>query len=147
MIHRLLFEGQINIQRRTYVWNMLSSMFYSVQSALFLLVATRVTGEAEAGSFIILFTVAQTLNTVGNYNIRDFQVSDVREEYGFPVYLTTRLITCAVMLALAMAYCFWKHLSSRGQHTAEAPWKGAAAERQLLTGYRSDRRRVYELQS
>ena len=112
MIHRLLFEGQINIQRRTYVWNMLSSMFYSVQSALFLLVATRVAGEAEAGSFIILFTVAQTLNTVGNYNIRDFQVSDVREEYGFPVYLTTRLITCAVMLALAMAYCFWKHLSS-----------------------------------
>ena len=112
MIHRLLFEGQINIRRRTYVWNMLSSMFYSVQSALFLLVATRVAGEAEAGSFIILFTVAQTLNTVGNYNIRDFQVSDVREEYSFPVYLTTRLITCAAMLALAAAYCFWKHLSS-----------------------------------
>lgn len=111
MIHSLLFEGKINIQRRTYLWNMLSSVFYSIQSALFLLVATRVAGKAEAGSFILLFTVAQTLNIVGNYNLRDFQASDVREEYSFPDYLTTRVITCGLMLALTIGYCVWKHLS------------------------------------
>ena len=114
MIHHLLFDGQINIQRRAYLWNMLSSFFYSIQSALFLLIATRVAGKTEAGSFILLFTVAQTLNTVGNYNLRDFQASDVKEQYSFPTYLTTRLITCGAMMLLAVGYCLWKQLPAEG---------------------------------
>ena len=57
MIHHLLFNERVNIQRRAYLWNMFSSLFYSIQSALFLLIATRVAGEAEAGGFILLFTV------------------------------------------------------------------------------------------
>lgn len=112
MIHHLLFNERVNIQRRAYLWNMLSSLFYSVQSALFLLIATRVAGEAEAGGFILLFTVAQTLNTVGNYNLRDFQASDVKEEYSFSTYFTTRVITCALMMILAVTYCLWKQLSA-----------------------------------
>ncbi len=112
MIHRLLFEGNINIQRRTYIWNMISSVLYSIQSAVFLLFLTRAAGSTEAGSFILLFSVAQTLNAVGNYNLHEFQASDVREEYSFPTYLTTRILTCGVMLILAIGYCFWKKLST-----------------------------------
>ena len=110
MLHRLLFEGRINISRRAYIWNLVSSITFSIQSALFLLVLTRMGGEREAGAFIILFTVAQTLYAVGTYNIRDFQVSDIHEEYRFPAYYTTRIITCTAMLLLAVAYSMWKRL-------------------------------------
>lgn len=113
MLHKLLFEGKINIQRRAYIWNIVSSVMFSMQSAVFLLVLTRVGGEREAGAFIILFTVAQTLNTVGNYSIRDFQVSDIREEYSFASYYTTRIITCAAMVLLACSYALWKGLDGR----------------------------------
>lgn len=112
MLHKLLFEGRININRRAYAWNLVSSITFSIQSALFLLIITRLGGEKEAGSFIILFTVAQTLNAVGNYNIRDFQVSDIHEEYRFSSYYTTRIITCVLMALLALAYCAWKGLSA-----------------------------------
>lgn len=110
MIHRLLFKGKINIDRRAYLWNLVSSMAFSLQSALFLWIAARVSGAAEAGAFIILYTVAQTLYSVGNYNIRDYQVSDVRNEYGFQTYYTTRWITGLAMLALALGYCLYKRL-------------------------------------
>ncbi len=116
MLHKLLFEGRININRRAYAWNLVSSITFSIQSALFLLIITRLGGEKEAGSFIILFTVAQTLNAVGNYNIRDFQVSDIHEEYRFSSYYTTRILTCVLMALLAVAYCLWKGLS--GARTA-----------------------------
>lgn len=113
MLHKLLFEGKINIQRRAYIWNLASSITFSIQSALFLLVVTRIGGELDAGAFIILFTVAQTLNAVGNYNIRDFQVSDIHEEYRFASYYTTRILTCTAMLLLSVAYAIWKGLDGR----------------------------------
>lgn len=111
MLHRLLFEGKINIVKRTYVWNLVSSLLFSIQSAIFLLVAKRVAGEDEAGVFIILFTVAQMLTSLGNYNIRDFQVSDIHEEYKFSTYYAARLSTECVMMAVAVCYAFTKRLS------------------------------------
>ena len=96
------------------MWNLVSSIAFSVQSALFLWVATYVAGAVDAGLFIFLFSVAQTLNAVGNYNARDFQVSDVLEEYSFPTYYTTRWITCAVMLLGAVAYSLIKGLNATG---------------------------------
>ena len=111
MIRRLLFDGEININRRAYLWNLVSSMAFSLQSALFLWFANRFSGTAEAGSFILLFTVAQTLYSLGNYNIRDFQVSDIRGEYSFATYYSTRWITSLIMLLIAIGYCAFKRLN------------------------------------
>lgn len=114
MIHRLVFEGNINIQRRAYIWNAISSIVFSVQSALFLLIATRISGETAAGGFIILFTVAQTLNSIGNYNLRDFQASDLHEDYSFHTYYTTRWLTCILMVLVAAGYGLYAHLDKNG---------------------------------
>ncbi len=114
MLHRLLFDEKANITKRTYTWNLVSSLLFSVQSAVFLLVAKRVSGETDAGVFIILFTVAQTLTSLGNYNIRDYQVSDIHEEYKFSTYYTARLLTESVMLVAALGYAFIKKLDVSG---------------------------------
>lgn len=111
-MENLLFHRNVNITRRAYIWNLISSVSFSIQSALFLLVVTRAGGEIEAGSFIILFTIAQTLSTVGNYNLRDFQVSDLKREFSFSDYFSTRIVTCLVMTLLSLAYAFWKHLDA-----------------------------------
>ena len=110
MLHKLLFEGNVNIARRTYIWNLASSLTFSFQSAIFLLVANRVAGESEAGVFILLFTVAQTINAIGNYNLRDFQASDVKEEYSFATFYTTRLLTCILMALVGVWYTIYKGL-------------------------------------
>lgn len=110
MIYRLLFKGDININRRSYLWNLISSVTFSIQSALFLWLVTKISGATDAGAFIILYTVAQTLNSLGNYSIRDFQVSDIRDEFSFKTYYTARWVTCLSMLFLATIYCYYKKL-------------------------------------
>ncbi len=114
MLHRMLFEGKKDIVKRTYVWNLVSSLLFSAQSAVFLLVAKRVSGETDAGAFIILFTVAQMLTSLGNYNIRDYQVSDIHEEYSFGTYYTARLTTECVMMLAAVLYAVFKKLDTQG---------------------------------
>ena len=44
---------------------------------------------------------------VGQYGIRKFQASDIREEFAFSEYVGNRVITCAVMLVISLAYCFY----------------------------------------
>ena len=110
MLRKLLFEGNINIARRTYIWNLASSITFSMQSAIFLLVANRVSGNTEAGIFILLYVFAQNINAIGNYNLRDFQVSDIKEEYSFATYYTTRLLTCILMALVGVGYVCIKGL-------------------------------------
>lgn len=110
MLRKLLFEGNINIARRTYIWNLASSITFSMQSAIFLLVANRVSGNTKAGIFILLYVFAQNINAIGNYNLRDFQVSDIKEEYSFATYYTTRLLTCILMALVGVGYVLIKGL-------------------------------------
>ena len=111
MLNRLLFPEKVNIQRRAYVWNLTASALFALQSALFLLVITRTGGETEGGQFIILFTVAQMLYSVGNYSMRDYQVSDLQEAYSFPTYYATRTVTVTAMILAAAGYCVGKQLT------------------------------------
>lgn len=105
---RWLFTSPEHVERRAYLWNFASSITFSFQSALFLLIATRAGGETEAGAFIILFTTAQMLNAIGNFSVRSFQVSDLKGEYSFSTYYTTRCITCFAMVLAAAGYCLQK---------------------------------------
>ena len=111
MLKRFLFGKAENASKRAYFWNMVSSIVFSIQSALFLLVVTRAGGAEDAGRFMIYFTVAQTLSSIGGYSIREFQVSDLREEYPFAAYYTTRWVTGITMLAIAAGYGILKGLN------------------------------------
>ena len=42
---------------------------------------------------------------VANYGVRTFQVSDLDEEHSFSDYQINRWITCALMVAVGVAYC------------------------------------------
>lgn len=110
MLRKLLFPEKVNILRRAYIWNLIASGAFAAQSALFLLVITRTGGETEAGSFIILFTVAQTLYSLGCYNMRDYQVSDLKGDYPFSTYYTARILSCGAMILAAAGYAIWKQL-------------------------------------
>lgn len=80
------------------LWNLVASTEYSMQSALLLLVVTRFGGLYDAGVFTIAFTLAQMLAVVGNYNMRGFQVSDMKQEYSYAVYQTSRIISNIIMI-------------------------------------------------
>ena len=93
-----------SIIRRTYIWNFAANVVYSVQSAVLLIVITRCGNLFEAGVFSIIYANTHMLSSIGNYNMRNFQVSDARNEYSFRNYWTSRLLSCGIMLAVGCVY-------------------------------------------
>lgn len=106
MISKWLLGDKEKALRNGTIWNTIASAEYSLQSALLLLVVTRVGGLTQAGIFTITYTVAQMMATIGSYAMRDFQSSDIQHEYSFAAYWTSRIITNMVMVFLCMGYAF-----------------------------------------
>lgn len=62
------------------------------------MVTSKFIGVAQAGVLSLALTVGNQLVTIGFYNIRTFQVSDVTEKYKFSDYCMLRAVTVSAML-------------------------------------------------
>lgn len=90
--------------REKFLWNMAGSMCNALSSMVLLSFVTRAAGSVSGGIFSLAFSTAQLLSTIGCFETRVLQATDVREKYRFPVYLTFRLLTCLAMMAGAAGY-------------------------------------------
>lgn len=93
-----------NIDRESFVWNMTGSMLMAFQSVIMLMFLTRVLGLREAGIFTIAYANANLFLTIGKYGMRNFQVSDVREQFSFYEYRISRYITMLLMIIVSGVY-------------------------------------------
>ena len=91
--------------RRDIFWNTWGSSASAIASAIFVLGTTRISGAHMGGLFSIAFSTAQMLLMLGNYGMRVFQVSDSEPEFSFREYLTSRVITCFLMLLAGQVWC------------------------------------------
>ena len=94
-----------NIERSSYLWNMINAMLSAGESPMMTLVLTRSQGVYDAGIFSIAYAVGTLMLYVGQYGFRKFQSSDIREKYSFAEYYGIRIITCVVMMIAALLYC------------------------------------------
>lgn len=93
-----------NIGKDSLVWNMVGSMIMAFQSVIMLMILTRVLGLNEAGIFTIAYANANLFVTIGKYGMRNFQVSDVSEQFLFQEYLISRLFTTFIMILVSVIY-------------------------------------------
>lgn len=103
-IAKLLYGNDNNIGKKSILWNMAASMVYSFQSAILLLVVTRVAGLAVGGVFSIAYTVSQMFASIGSFSMRDYQVSDTNYKYSYSTYMTSRIITVTLMWFICLGY-------------------------------------------
>ena len=103
---RILFGSDIGHapDSRTYAWNLASSIAYSAQSALLLLVVSRFGGLEAAGRFSIYYITTTMLASVGSYSMRNYQVSDAKQVYSFGTYLGSRFATSVLMMVMCLGY-------------------------------------------
>lgn len=100
MIRKLFLpQGQKNRLQRTYIWSVLSGGLYSTSTFLMFWITTLLCGPYEAGIFTMAMSVGQQLVTIGYFNVRTYQVSDVRQVYSFSDYFLFRVSTCLMMAA------------------------------------------------
>ena len=100
---------------RDYFWNTASSLMGSLSMVLMLIVVTRAAGIAAAGVYSLATAVGQQFKTVGAYEVRPYQATDVRHRFSFGTYYATRLVTLVVMVVGIVAYAL---VTGKGQQSA-----------------------------
>ena len=101
-------RGQLG---RDYLWNTAASLMSSLAVVIMGVAivrsgATESFARAQYGLFTLALAIGQQYQTVGLYEVRTFHVTDVRRRFDFGTYLSTRLLTCLVMVGL-IAYHSW----------------------------------------
>lgn len=85
-------------ERKTLLWTVLSGCVYALSSVVFLMVVSRALGDTAAGVYATASMMALQLITVGRFSVRNFQVSDVHDEYTFSEYYSFRCLSCGLMI-------------------------------------------------
>lgn len=96
-------NGQ-NQARKNVIWNMIGSFIFALASIVLFAAATRATGEYWGGIFSIAFTTGQILLTIGYYEVRPFQVTDMKYQYSFQEYFSLRCMTSIAMALFGFVY-------------------------------------------
>ena len=99
-------RGQLG---RDYLWNTAASLMSSLAVVIMGVAimrsgATDSFARAQYGLFTLALAIGQQYQTVGLYEVRTFHVTDVRRRFDFGTYLSTRLLTCLVMVSLILLH-------------------------------------------
>ena len=81
--------NKINVrpsERSIYIWNIVGSMTNAFMSMLILAIVTRILDNQETDIFSIAWSISQLMATIGTFQIRTYQATDVAEKYKFNQY-------------------------------------------------------------
>lgn len=90
--------------KRKFVWNMIGSMSNALASFVLLTIVTRINGSEDGGLFSLAFSTAQMLTSIGCFETRALQVTDIGRKQNFKDYFTFRVMTSLLMMAALVVY-------------------------------------------
>ena len=83
-VHNILLNKKVSLKENT-LWYTLGTLCSSCSNVLLMIYVTRILGVDQAGVFSIAYSIAQLMLTIGWFSTRQFQVSDIDEEYSFQI--------------------------------------------------------------
>lgn len=101
----------MSINKKNFIWNIIGTTISSFNSLFFMIVVTRVNGVDAAGIFSFGFSFACLFYIIGIYSGRVFQVTDTDEENDSFSYINNHIISCFLMLILAVIFCLIRNYS------------------------------------
>lgn len=94
-----------NTDIRKFGWNMIGSMSNALASFVLLTMVTRMNGSSDGGIFSLAFSTAQMLTSIGCFETRAIQVTDVKRKLEFKDYFTFRFVTSIIMMLCLVGVC------------------------------------------
>ena len=96
-------KGRLSLGRNAAL-NTAGFLIYCLCQWALTLVVVRLRPGGDVGLLQLAMTVTNIFTALANYNMRTFQISDVREEYSPGVYTASRILTCGAALAVCLLY-------------------------------------------
>lgn len=97
--------------KKIYFWNIAGSVANALTSMVLLMIVTRTSDSVHADMFSIGFALAQQFVTIGMFQVRNYQATDVKEKFIFKDYFSFRVLTCAAMIIVSLGYILVKGYS------------------------------------
>lgn len=91
-------------QQAIYIWNIVGSAMNALLSMVLLMIVTRLVTGKKADIFSIAWAISQLMATIGTFQIRNYQATDVKELFKFRQYLIFRILTITCMLICSGIY-------------------------------------------
>ena len=111
---QLVLGTKTDHTRDNFLWNMIGSALYALATIVLVRITRGTAGTGVGADFNIALKTGQILLTIGYFEIRPFQVTDVAGEYSFQEYYSFRFLTCGAMavsgvrFALFALLCLYK---------------------------------------
>ena len=96
------------IIKRATIWNLVASILNSFMSAILLFFITWINGVDKAGMFSIASAFAYQCLSLGNFGVRNYHASDVKNDYSYKEYYYVRIISGTLMYSLLL-WCAFGH--------------------------------------
>lgn len=81
IISRIMGVDKTPEDKYKYIWFTMGTACFALATLVMTIVISRFLGETKAGMFSIGLSIAQWLVTIAYFEIRTYQVTDVKNEY------------------------------------------------------------------
>lgn len=109
---------QTATDREKFFWNMMGSLANALSSIVLSVSVNRILDGESGGVFALAYSNAQLMLTIGQFEVRQYQGTDVTEKYSFWTYRKLRVLTCMLMMAATLGYVLWnRNAFTREQST------------------------------
>ena len=109
IISRIMGVDKTPEDKYKYIWFTMGTACFALATLVMTIVISRFLGEAKAGMFSIGLSIAQWLVTIAYFEIRTYQVTDVKNEYPFGYYFTLRLMMCLITFLASIVYVVFNY--------------------------------------
>lgn len=110
-VYAYLLNKKVSLKENT-LWYTMGTMCSSATSFLLMIYVTRILGVDETGVFSISYSVGQLMLSIGWFGTRQFQVSDINEEFKFSDYLSLKLFMTIIMMVGCLIYSVFLHFNT-----------------------------------
>ena len=97
--------------RKGILWNAGGNVLYLAAQWIVTVMVTRISGFEDAGILSGAMSISATIQTVALFGVRNFQVSDVRDEFSNSTYFNLRNITCSASLIICILFSIFGNYS------------------------------------
>ena len=107
-IRRAVIGTDETTDKKNFIWNMIGSGVFAAVSMLLSFFIIRVLGENIGGMFSIAITLSQMFAYIAYFEMRTYQVTDVKRKYSFEEFHGAKAILCIVMMLICVIYMVLK---------------------------------------
>lgn len=88
--------------KKNIFWNTSGNIIYLFSQWLITIIIVKITTYEIAGVYSLAVSITNVLYSIALYGIRNYQVSDIKNEYTDKEYLISRYITCIISLVICL---------------------------------------------